>query len=163
MGVRRLSAAAIAGLGALAFAGSAQACSCAPLEPAAALQRSDAAIVARLVEVVPRDRLWADYRYRVQHVYKSGRGLVRGAVVTVRSARGGAACGLSRGIGRRYGLLLDEVHVGPVRGAKREPRGEYRWRGGICGVLAPRELRAAARATASVRRDRSLSVSSCAS
>ena len=69
--MRRLSiAVAIVILGALAFAGSAQACSCVRMAPSEAMQRADAAIVGKLVKVVPRGRLRADYRYRVQHVYK---------------------------------------------------------------------------------------------
>jgi hypothetical protein len=105
-----------------------------------ALRRSDAAIVGKLLKVVPHHAYAADYRYRVQRVYKAGRGLARGAVVSVRSALGGAACGLPEGIGRRYGLLLrGEGESSPP------PPAAARWWGGSCGVLAPHELRSAAR------------------
>jgi hypothetical protein len=131
MGVRRLSIAAIVGLGALAFAGSAQACSCAPAAPAQALEQADAAIVGRLVKVVPRDRAWADYRYRVERVYRGGGTLDRGDTISVRSARGAAACALPGRLGRRYGLFL-------IR-----RRGD--WAAGACSTIAPRRLRLAAR------------------
>ncbi len=104
-----------------------------------AMRLADAAIVGELVEVVPRSRLWAVYRYRVQRVYKRGQGIRRNATISVRSASGSAACGLPSRTGRRYGLLLDEVHVEPRGGAKGVARD--RWAGGLCGVVAPRELR----------------------
>jgi hypothetical protein len=94
------------------------------------MRRADAAIVGRLVKVVPRGRFRADYRYRVRRVYKSGPGIRRGRTISVRSARQSAACGLPSQIGRRYGLLL--------------AWGEGRWTSGLCGVLRPRELDLAA-------------------
>jgi hypothetical protein len=87
------------------------------------MRQADAAIVAELIEVIPRNRSKADYRYRVQRVYKPGRGLRRGRVVSVRSATDSAACGLPRRIDRRYGLLL--------------LRADGRWTGGLCGVIKP--------------------------
>ncbi len=144
---RLLLAAAPAFLGALVFAGSAEACSCAPVAPREALQRADAAIVGRLVAIVPRGGLRADYRYRVQRVYR-GAGRIRpGRVIAVRSASRSSACALPRRIGRSYGLFLIW--------------GEGRWTGGICGVVAPRRLRAAAR-RGPARRLRSLgSIGGC--
>ena len=131
MRVRRLSlAAAAVALGALVFTAGAQACSCAPLAPGKAIRRADAAVVGRLIEVVPRNRVRADYRYRVQRVYKRGRGIRRGRTIAVRSARQATACGLPRRTGRRYGLLL--------------MRAGGRWTGGLCGVIRPRLLPAAA-------------------
>lgn len=141
MGARRLIVAAIVGLGLLAFAGSAQACSCAPMAAGRALQQADAALVGRLLQVVPRGRSQADYRYSVQRVYKAGGRLRRGGMIVVRSARAGSACGLPSGIGRRYGLLLEARHVSPAMGGK---GGLRRWRGGICGMLAPKMLQAVA-------------------
>ena len=88
---------AIVVLGALAFAGSAQACSCVRMAPSEAMQRADAAIIGKLVKVVPRGRLKADYRYLVQHVYKGGAGIRRGGLLSVRSARQSSACGLPHG------------------------------------------------------------------
>lgn len=127
--MRRLSAVAVVGLGALVLAGSAQACSCSPPAPRRALGEADAAIVGTLVKVMPRGRLWADYRYRVRRVYR-GR-IHRGRMVSVRSARRAAACALPRRLGHRYGLFLLRRHG--------------RWRAGICSTIAPRRLRAAAR------------------
>lgn len=121
----------LAALFALAFAGTAQACSCAPAPPAESLRGSDAAIVAELLKVVPRGPFQADYRYDVLTVFRGGRKIEEGRVLTVRSARRAAACALPRRTGRRYGLFLI--------------RSDGRWRSGICSVISPRRLRAAAR------------------
>lgn len=121
-------AAALAVVAALAAAGGAQACSCAQLAPGDALRQADAAVVGELLEVVPRGGGLADFRYEVRRVYKSARRI--GSTVAVRSTTQSAACGLPARTGRRYGLLLD--------------RSGGRWRGGLCGVIAPRRLRAAA-------------------
>jgi hypothetical protein len=131
MGARRLSIAAIVGLGALAFAASTQACSCAPPAPRKALSEADAAIVGTLVKVVPRSRLWADYRYRVERVYRGGREVGRGDTISVRSARRAAACALPRRLDHRYGLFLT--------------RRRGRWTAGICSTIAPRRLWLAAK------------------
>jgi hypothetical protein len=122
---------ALAALLSLLLAGSARACSCAPVKPGEAMREADAAVVGRLVAVVPRGAMWADYRYRVRRVYKRSRGLARGRTISVRSARQGAACALPRRRGRRYGLFLT--------------RDRGRWRSGSCAVVSPRRLRAAAR------------------
>jgi hypothetical protein len=111
------------------FAGSAEACSCAPQAPAESLREADAAIVGRLVKVEPRGRLHADYRYEVRHVYR-GQGIEPGGMLTVRSGRRAAACALPRRLDHRYGLFLAS------RGGD--------WFGSICGVLEPRRLRHAA-------------------
>lgn len=136
--MRRLSlAAATVVLGALVFVGGAQACSCAPRGAVEALRRSDAAIVARLVEVVPRSRLRADYRYRIRRVYRGAQMIERGETISVRSARGGAACGLPVRQDDPIGLFLrlDE---------------HRRWTAGLCGTIAPRRLwRAAKRSSGS--------------
>lgn len=144
--MRRRAIAAIAVLGALAFAGSAQACSCVPRGPAKALREADAAIVARLVKVVPRSRVRADFRYRVRRVYRGAKRIARGQVVSVRSARSAAACALPHRVGRRYGLFLAWE--------------DGRWHGGICGVIAPRRLRVAARGRVAGRGPR-MSTASC--
>jgi hypothetical protein len=104
-------------VGALAFAPAAQACSCAPTSPKEAMQRADAAIAGRLMEVVPRNHLRAVYRYRVQRVYKSGAGIRAGRVVSIHSARDSAACGLPTRLGRRYELLLARTPGGWTSGA----------------------------------------------
>ena len=106
------------------------ACSCAPQAPVESLRGSDAAIVGRLVKVIPHGALHAVYRYRVRHVYKGAGQIDAGRVLNVRSARRSAACALPRRTGRNYGLFLTHVHG--------------RWFGGICGVVGPRRLRHAA-------------------
>jgi hypothetical protein len=126
--MRRLSVAAVVGLGALVFTGSAQACSCAPPAPAQALRQSDAAVVGEFVKVVPRGRLWADYRYRVRRVYRAHRGIERGETISVRSTRGAATCALPRRLGGAIGLFLT------LR--------QSRWTAGMCSTIAPRRLRA---------------------
>jgi hypothetical protein len=147
MGVRRLSIAAIVGLGALAFAGSAQACSCASPAPEEALEQADAAIVGTLVKVIPRDSQWADYRYRVERVYRGGAAIGAGDTISVRSARNASACALPSRLDRRYGLFL--------------MRHRGRWRAGACSTIAPRRLWQAARRGGARRSSGSPSV--CAS
>ena len=131
-------------------AGSASACSCVEATPREALRQADAAIVGRLVEVVPRDRYSSDYRYLVRGIYKRGEGIRRGGIVSVRSGLNGAACGLPSSEGRRYGLFLSRSDGG--------------WIGSSCRLVGPAELVAAA---AGAQRNRDLSASaatiSCAS
>lgn len=119
--LRRRAIAAVVVLGALVFAGSAQACSCVPMARGEAMQRADAAISGRLLTVVPQGRQRAIYRYRVQRVYKSGAGIELGTVISVHSARGSAACGLPTEVDRRYGLLLSHSVSG--------------WSSGVCALL----------------------------
>jgi hypothetical protein len=119
-----------AALWALIGAGSAEACSCAPQAPAKSLQESDAAIVGRLVKVVPRGRFHADYLYEVRQVYRGRASIEQAQMLTVRSGRRAAACALPRRLDHVYGLFL--VHR------------QGNWFGGICGVIEPRRLRHAA-------------------
>jgi hypothetical protein len=129
--VRRLSiGAALVVLWLFVWVGSAWACSCAPLAPSDSLRQADAAIVARLVKVVPRGRLHADYRYEVEQVYRGRSELRQGQMLSVRSARRAAACALPRRLNHQYGLFL--------------ARSSGRWFSGICGVIEPRRLRHAA-------------------
>jgi hypothetical protein len=129
--VRRLSTAWLSfALAGLVLAGSAWGCSCAPQAPAESLREADAAIVGRLVEVLPHGRLHADYRYEVQRVYRGRKVLQPGQMLTVRSGRRAAACALPRRTGHGYGLFLTQLHG--------------RWFGGICGVIEPRRLAHAA-------------------
>jgi hypothetical protein len=115
----------------LIFAGGALACSCAPATPSESLAESDAAVVGRLLTVEPRGAARAEYRYRVLHVYRGRDAIERGSTLKVLSPRSSAACGLPDGIGRHFGLFL---------------RGERgRWTSGLCGVISPRRLWAAAR------------------
>ncbi len=103
------------------------------------VRRTYAAIIGRLIEVRPLGppdaslAPRADFRYRVERVYKGKRGLRRGRVVTVRSWRHESTCGLPGRIGRRYGLLLHRRGTHPP------------WRAGLGDAVSPRELRAAIR------------------
>ena len=101
-------------------------------------RRAYAAIVGRLIEIRPLgspDAEYgpADFRYRVERVYKGGQRLRRGRVVTVRGERAEALCGLPARTGRRYGLLLHRRKTRPP------------WRAGLHDAMSPRELREAAR------------------
>ena len=130
MGRRFLTALLSVALVGMCLAAGAHACSCAPQAPAESLRESDAAVVARLVEVLPRGRLHADYRYEVRQVYRGQAIIDRGQMLTVRSGRRGAACPLPRRLDHVYGLFLS--------------RRQSTWFGGICGVVEPRRLRHAA-------------------
>jgi hypothetical protein len=132
----------------MALAGNADACSCAPQAPAESLRESDAAIVARLVKVLPRGRLQADYRYEVLRVYRGQGKIESGQMLSVRSGRRAAACALPRRLGHRYGLFL----------ARRRDH----WFGGICGVIEPRRLRHAAESQPRVYRRGSGGSAPCA-
>ncbi|MET0559589.1 MAG: hypothetical protein ABW065_13120 [Solirubrobacterales bacterium] len=112
-------------------AGRASACSCAPTPPKEALAEADAAIVGRLLAVEPRGPARAAYRYRVVRIYRGGGTFRRGSVATVLSGRDSAACALPTRVDRNYGLFL----LG----------GGGRWASGLCGVISPRRLWAAAR------------------
>jgi hypothetical protein len=114
----------------LVCAGSALACSCAPSSPARSLAESDAALIGRLLSVVPHGLTRAEYRYEVLHVYRGPNGLRPGATVKVTSPRGSASCALPEAVGRHYGLFL----LGDGR----------RWASGLCGVVSPPRLRSAA-------------------
>ena len=113
----------------LGAAESAGACSCAPQPPGKSLREADAAVVGRLVRVLPHGPLHAVYRYEVRHAYK-GTLPATGQMLDVHSSRRGAACALPRRIDRSYGLFLF--------------RRNGRWFGGLCGVVSPQRLRAAA-------------------
>jgi hypothetical protein len=95
------------------------------------MRESDAAVVGRLVEVVPRGALQVDYRYEVERVYRGAKTIEADQMLTVRSARRSAACALPRRKERRYGLFLT--------------RSGGRWRSGLCAVVTPRQLWKAAK------------------
>jgi hypothetical protein len=115
----------------LVCAGSALACSCAPTPPAESLARADAAIAARLLAVDPHGATRVTYTYKVLHVYRGRDAIAPGSTLKVTSPAGSAACALPDRVDRNYGLFL----LGE--------RG--RWVGGLCGVVSPRRLWAAAR------------------
>ncbi|HEU4393063.1 MAG TPA: hypothetical protein VFR04_05430 [Solirubrobacterales bacterium] len=124
-----IAAVAVVLLG-LVFAGSASACSCAPAAPAESLAESDAAIVGRLLSVESHGPARSEYRYEVVRVYRGADAIERGSTLAVLSPKGSAACALPDGVGRRFGLFL--------------LRGGGRWVSGLCGVISPRRLWAAA-------------------
>jgi hypothetical protein len=93
------------------------------------LREADGAVVGRLVKVLPHGPLHAVFRYEVRRSYK-GTLPAAGKMLDVRTSRRGAACALPRRIGHSYGLFLF--------------RRSGRWFGGLCGVVAPERLRAAA-------------------
>ena len=115
----------------LVGAGSALACSCAPTAPAESLARADAAVTGRLLSVEPEGANRAVYRYEVLHVYRGRDAIAPGSTLKVMSPRGSAACALPDRVDHSYGLFL----LGSGG----------RWAGGLCGVIAPRRLWAAAR------------------
>ena len=121
----------------LVCAGSALACSCAPSSPARSLAESDAALIGRLLSVVPHGLTRAEYRYEILHVYRGPNRLRPGATVKVTSPRGSASCALPEAVGHHYGLFL----LGDGR----------RWASGLCGVVSPSRLRSAARKPAAGR------------
>lgn len=90
------------------------------------------------MKVVPHGRLHADYRYEVRHVYRGSEPIDSGQALTVRSGRKAAACALPRRLDHIYGLFLN--------------RANGHWFGGICGVIAPRRLRHAARSQSRLHR-----------
>jgi hypothetical protein len=118
--------------GALLSPAAAQACSCIAVDDQTRLRMSDAAVVVRLLEVVPRSDAVADYRYRVREVYKGKRRLSPGETLTIRAGRDSASCGLPRGEGRLYGLFLHRV--------------DRRWTASLCDVISPRGMRRTAAA-----------------
>jgi hypothetical protein len=95
------------------------------------MAEADAAIVGRLISVVPRSNYLADYRYRVRRVYRGGDMIERGQILSVRSSRSASACALPNDTGDVYGLFLT--------------RDERHWTSGICGVISPRDLWTASR------------------
>jgi hypothetical protein len=121
---------AIVVLGALLFSSGAQACSCIERTPRQALREADAAVVARLVKVVPANGYSAQYHYLVRRAYKGSKAIQAGETVSVRSGINGASCGFPTDENRWYGLFLD--------------RSGNRWTGGLCGIVSPRQLSAAA-------------------
>ena len=110
--------------------GSALACSCAPSSPSGSLAAADAAVTGRLLAVESHGATRAEYRYQVLRVYRGREEIERGSILSVMSPRGPAACALPDRIAHRYGLFL----IGSGGS----------WAGGLCGVVSPRRLWAAA-------------------
>jgi hypothetical protein len=108
----------VIGAVALALAGDALACTCAPVDLVRDLPRSDAAFVGSVLE---RRSTHASVLllFRVEQVYKgdiSGR-------VEVETERDGSTCGLDLEVGERVGLLLE--------------REGGLWRSNLCSRVEP--------------------------
>jgi hypothetical protein len=120
----------VSGLSALllaASAGDVQACSCATPDDGT-VRRADAAVIGTLVEVTPLgESSKADFAYRIKRVFKGSRRIAAGEVISVRSWRGEAGCGLPENMDRRYGLFLD--------------RDAQRWTSNLCLTVGPDEMR----------------------
>ncbi len=116
-------------LTALAVAERSLACSCGATPLKQRIERSDAAITARLVNVVQRND-WKDYIYRVRHVRKGTHRLARGQVIHVvgSSSTGGSAdtCAAPARVGRVYSVFLERLGG--------------RWSTNLCSVDSPEKL-----------------------
>ena len=119
-------------------AAAAQACSCLAIAPETRFEQSDGAVIGRLVEVVPRSEQVATFRYRVREVFKGGRRIEEGQLLSLRSSTSSAACGLPKREGRRFGVFL-----------RRENR---HWSATLCDVTTPQGMRAAAAAAGQASR-----------
>jgi len=116
---------ALIGVVALALAGDALACTCAPVVLTRDLPLADGAFIGTLLERQDRETT-STLLFRVEQVYKgdiSNR-------VELETARGGAACGIEVPAGERIGLLL-------------ERDGEV-WRSSLCSQVDPAEFLALA-------------------
>jgi hypothetical protein len=103
---------------ALAVAGDAVACTCAPVDLARDLPRADGAFVGTVLERHETEAS-VSMLFRVEQVYEgdiSNR-------VEVETSRDGAACGLELPVGERVGLLLD--------------RDGDLWRSSLCSRVDP--------------------------
>jgi hypothetical protein len=109
----------------LVLTGDALACSCAPVDPRAALERADGAFVGTLVDRVV-DGEEAIHTFQVEEAVKGD----IGQTIEVRSHWNGASCGLEIPEGVRVGLFVDRD--GAV------------WRSILCQQIDPDELLAAA-------------------
>ncbi len=126
---------------ALAAAQSAMACSCVTVPAGEKLRQSEAAVVARLLEVrpveggdnAPSSADPTDFVYRTGRVVKGRSRLRKGRRLIVRSARDDASCGLSGRVGQLTGLFL--------------ARDEDRWTSGSCQEVAARQMRRLVRST----------------
>jgi hypothetical protein len=111
----------------LVGAESAQACTCAYVRPAVQLKRSDAALIARHLDVRPIEgSAEVEFVYRVGRVYK-GEGLRRGRRIRVRTYSSDSICGLTPTPGGLTGLFL----------ARRDDG----WTSGSCGQVSAKQMR----------------------
>ena len=94
----------VIGVLALALAGDALACSCAPVDLARDLPKADGAFIGTVLERRTRGAS-AITLFRVEQVYK---GDIDNRV-EVEAERDGASCGLELEVGERVGLLLEKA------------------------------------------------------
>ncbi len=116
---------AVAVLAALA-SGSAQACSCAIVDPRAGLTEADGAFIGVLVKREEQVSS-ALLTFRVEEVFKGE----IGSTITVRTSLSGGSCGIELSSGGRTGLLVTRQDGG--------------WSGHLCWQVEPAKLREAAR------------------
>jgi len=103
---------------ALALAGDALACTCAPIDLVRDLPRADGAFIGTVLERTD-GKTTSTLLFRVEQVYKgdiSNR-------VEIETARDGATCGLEAPVGERLGLLLE--------------RDGGKWRSSLCSQVDP--------------------------
>jgi hypothetical protein len=105
----------------------ARACSCAIVDPRAALATADGAFVGTLVERRDRPDSGVTLVFRVDERVKGP----LGATVAVQTASNSAACGIELPVGAQTGLFLD--------------RDGRAWRSNLCWEVEPGRLRDAAR------------------
>ncbi len=120
----------------LAAPASASACSCARTSPEEALRGSDAAVIAKLRKVTPRNEDQngrADFTYRIRRVFKGRQQyeLHAGRKLVIESYLSSATCGLPQRK-RLYGLLLYETRRGLSSN--------------LCSLMTPKRLRRTAEA-----------------
>ena len=106
---------------ALALAGDALACTCAPVDLVRDLPRADGAFIGTLLERHDREAT-STLSFRVEQVYK---GDIANRV-EIETARGGAACGIDAPVGERLGLLLE--------------RKDGAWHSSLCSQVDPAEF-----------------------
>ena len=103
---------------ALALAGDALACTCAPVDLVRDLPRADGAFIGTVLDRTD-GKTTSTLLFRVEQVYKgdiSNR-------VEIETARDGATCGLEAPVGERLGLLLE--------------RDGGKWRSSLCSQVDP--------------------------
>ncbi len=112
----------------LALAPAAHACSCFRGDPRTQLEQADGAFIGKLqsVDPAPPNAFTTTYHFAVDEVFKGN----IGDTVDVESSTNGASCGFEVQRGQQMGFFLQ--------------REGSTWTGGLCGQIAPDELRKAA-------------------
>jgi hypothetical protein len=107
----------------------ARACSCFRGDPRTQLERADGAFIGRLTSAdpAPPNAFETTYHFTVDEAVKGD----IGKTIDVESSTSGASCGFEVQRGQQMGFFLD--------------RQNGVWRGGLCGQVAPDDLRKAAK------------------